>query len=114
MIKIYHNPRCKISRQVLETIKEKSNEEIEIRDYLKVIPDLTELKDLLVRLHLKPQDILRTQEKIYKEKFKGKNFSEEEWLQIIIENPKLIERPIVVKGNKAVLCRPPERVEEIL
>ena len=115
MIKIYHNTRCKISRKVLETIKEKTKEEeIVIREYLKEAPDKAELKDLLVKLHLKPEDILRKQEKIFKEKFKGKNFSEEEWIQIIIENPKLIERPIVVKGNKAVLCRPPEKVEEIL
>ena len=114
MYKIYHNPRCKISRQVLNALKEKvSDNEIEIREYLKEIPDAKELNDLLVKLHLKPEDILRKQEQIFKEKFKGKSFSKEEWIQILIGNPKLIERPIIVKGNKAILCRPPEKLEEI-
>jgi arsenate reductase len=115
MLTIYHNTRCKISRKVLNEIKEKVDEkDIEIREYLKEPPSIEELRDLLVRLNLEPMDIIRKQEKIFKENFKGKSFSDEEWLRILNENPKLIERPIVVRGNKAVLCRPPERVEEIL
>lgn len=115
MLTIYHNTRCKISRKVLNEIKEKVDEkDIEIREYLKEPPSIEELRDLLVRLNLEPMNIIRKQEKIFKENFKGKSFSDEEWLRILNENPKLIERPIVVRGNKAVLCRPPERVEEIL
>ncbi len=115
MLTIYHNTRCKISRKVLNELKEKVDEkDIVIREYLKEPLSIEEIRDLLVRLNLKPMDIIRKQEKIFKDSFKDKSFSNEEWLRILNENPKLIERPIVVKGNKAVLCRPPEKVEEIL
>ena len=67
-----------------------------------------------MKLNLKAEDIVRKGEPVYKEKFKGKNFNNDEWIQIMIENPKLIERPIVVKGNKAILGRPPENVLELL
>lgn len=113
MLQIYHNPRCKISRKVLEEIRKSANE-IEVIEYLKKIPTVKELKLLLSKLNLKPLQIVRTSEKLFKEKFKGKNFTDEEWIQILHENPVLIERPIVVKNNKALLCRPPERVEEIM
>jgi arsenate reductase len=113
MFQIYHNPHCRISRQVLEKIQ-KSGVEIEVIEYLKNIPSVQELKVLLMKLNLKPQQIFRTEEKYYKQKLKGKNFTEEEWLQILHENPSLIERPIVIRKNKALVCRPAERVEEIL
>jgi len=113
MLQIYHNPRCTISRKVLEEVRKSSNE-VEVIEYLKKIPTVKELKLLLSKLNLKPLQIVRTSEKLFKEKFKGKNFTDEEWIQILHENPVLIERPIVVKNNKAILCRPPERVEEII
>jgi arsenate reductase len=83
-------------------------------EYLKKIPSVKELKLLLSKLNLKPLQIVRSSENIFKEKFKGKKFTDEEWIQILHENPVLIERPIVVKNNKAILCRPPERIEEII
>jgi len=112
-ITIYHNPRCSKSRQSLELLRE-HGEEPKIIEYLKDIPTREELQTILAKLNLNPTDILRTGEQIFKEKFKSMQFSEEEWLEVMIEYPKLIERPIVVKGNRAVVGRPPERVLDIL
>ena len=109
-MKIYHNPRCAKSRQTLELIKN-AGIEPEVIEYLKTIPTTEELKDILMKLNLNAADILRKGETAYKEIIKGKEFGEEELIQIMIENPKLIERPIVVRGNKAVLGRPPENVK---
>ena len=111
-MKIYHNPRCSKSRSTLQLIKD-AGKEVEIIEYLNEIPTKKELETILMKLNMNPEDIIRKGEAIYKERFKGKNFGREEWIQILIENPKLIERPIVVKGNKAVLGRPPENVLEL-
>lgn len=108
-IKIYHNPRCSKSREALSLIKENGFEP-EICEYLKTPPTFNELKDVLVRLHLKPQDIIRTGEDLYKAKFRNKNFTDDEWIKILTENPHLIERPIVVKGSRAAVGRPMENV----
>lgn len=109
-MKIYHNPRCTKSRQTLALIEE-AGIQPEIIKYLERVPSKEELLDLLMKLNLKPADILRKGEAAYKEIIKGKNFGDEELIQIMLENPKLIERPIVVRGNKAVLGRPPENVK---
>ena len=112
-MKIYHNPRCSKSRQTLQLIKD-AGADVEIIEYLKNIPTEDELKMLLMQLNLKPVDIIRKGEVVYKEKFKNSNFNDDEWIKIMIEYPKLIERPIVVKGNKAVLGRPPENVLDLV
>lgn len=109
---IYHNPRCRKSRETIALIQEEGKE-VEIVEYLKDIPTKNQLNDILMKLNLNVKDIIRKNEAIYKEQFKGKNFNDEEWIQILIENPKLIERPIVVRGNKAVIGRPPETVKEL-
>lgn len=113
MYKIYHNPRCKKSRAGLQYLQEKGHEP-EVIEYLKNPIDVAELKDILVRLNKKPDQILRTQEAIYKSDFKGKNFTDDEWLSILIENPKLIQRPIVVKGPKAVIGDPSSEIDALL
>lgn len=110
---IYHNPRCTKSRQTLALLNEKGIEP-EIIKYLDDVPTKAEFKKILAKLNLKPSDILRKNERIFKEKFKGMNFTEDEWLTVMLENPKLIERPIVTKGNKGVLGRPPENVLELI
>ncbi len=112
-MQIYHNPRCSKSRQTLQLIKD-ANVEVEIVEYLNKIPTKEELKVILMKLNLQAKDIVRQGEAVYKEKFKKSNFNNDEWIQILIENPILIERPIVVKGNKAILGRPPENVVELL
>ncbi len=112
-MKIYHNPRCRKSRETLEIIQS-SGIEPEIVEYLKDVPTAEELKQILAKLGMNASEIVRTGEPIYKEKFKGKQFNEDEWIQILIEYPKLIERPIVVKDYKAVIGRPPENVKELI
>ena len=112
-MKIYHNPRCSKSRETLKIIQD-AGAEVEIIEYLNEIPTKEELKLILMQLNLKPIDILRKGEAVYKEKFKNSNFNDDEWLKIMMEYPKLIERPIVVKGNKAVLGRPPANVLDLL
>lgn len=109
MLKIYHNPRCSKSRQGL-AIVEASGEEFEIVKYLDNPPSYIELAAILGKLNLKPIELIRKNESIWKEQFKGKELSDEELIEAMISNPKLIERPIVVKDNKAVLGRPPENI----
>ncbi len=112
-MKIYHNPRCSKSRQTLQLIKD-AGAEVEIIEYLNTVPSAEELKTILMKLNLSPKDILRKGEAVYKEKFKTSNFNDDEWIKVMIEYPKLIERPIVVKGNKAVLGRPPENALDLI
>ncbi len=112
MIKIYHNPRCKKSRAGLEYLKSKGVD-FEIIEYLKNPITEDEFKDILMKLNLRPLDMIRTQEDIYKKQFKGKNFTDDEWVKIMVENPKLIKRPIVVKDYKAVWADPPENMDEL-
>ena len=113
MLKIYHNPRCSKSRETLQLLNE-NDVEFEITEYLKDIPNKEELESILRKLGLNASDIVRKSEPIYKEKYVGKEYSEAEWVEILVENPKLIERPIVVKGDKAVLGRPPANVLDLL
>ena len=110
--KIYHNPRCRKSREALAAIQE-SGAEVQIIEYLKEIPSVEELKDLFMRLNLRPHDIIRKKEAEFKP-LKTLNLSDDEWIQILHETPKLIERPIVVKGSKASVVRTPEAIEEML
>ena len=97
---IYHNPRCSKSRKALEKLTEKGAE-IEVVEYLKTPLTKKILKNLLMKLNMKPMDIIRTNEDVFKQKFKGKNFTDDEWIQILIENPILLQRPIVVGEYKA-------------
>jgi len=113
MVKIYHNPRCKKSRAGLQFMQGKGVEP-EIIDYIKNSISEEELKDVLIKLNMKPQEIIRTQEAVYKSDFKGKNFNDDEWVKILIEHPKLIQRPIVVKGYKAVIGDPSDNIETLL
>lgn len=109
---IYHNPRCTKSRQAL-SILEEEGAEIEVVKYLENIPTEEEMLLLLAKLNIKPFDLVRKGEKIYKEQYKKLNLNDHEWIKVMLENPKLIERPIVVKGNKAIIGRPPELVKEL-
>ena len=112
-MKIYHNPRCSKSRQTLEIIK-KTKKEFEIVEYLKDILSISELELIIEKLGITAVELVRKNELIWKEKYKGKNLSNKEIIQAMIENPKIMERPIVVNGEKAVLGRPPENVLKII
>jgi len=110
MFTIYHNTRCKKSRAGLQHLQSRTND-IEVVEYLKNPITEDVLKDLLMKLNKMPQEMIRTQEAVYKQQFKGKNFNDDEWVKIMVENPKLIKRPIVVSGNKAVWGDPPEEID---
>ena len=113
-MRIYHNPACGTSRTVLGLIKE-AGIEPEIVEYLKTPPSRAELTDLLAKLGLKARDILRkkgtTLETLGLDEAK---MTDKQVLDAILEHPILMERPIVVKGKKAVVCRPAEKVEPFL
>ena len=112
-MKIYHNPRCRKSRETLEIIRNKGANP-EVIEYLKSPPSEDELKVMLSLLGKRPEQIIRRNEQLFKDNFKGKNHSDDEWITILVENPVLIERPIVIKDDKAILGRPPENVLELL
>ncbi|WP_295093837.1 arsenate reductase (glutaredoxin) [uncultured Flavobacterium sp.] len=113
MIQIYHNPRCGKSRNCLAFI-EQSNQDFEIIPYLTETPTFEELKKLLGQLNLDPIQLIRTKEKIWIENFKGKTLTDKEIITAMVENPILIERPIVVKDGKAIIGRDPELVASFL
>ncbi len=112
-MKIYHNPRCRKSRETLALIEEKGTDP-EIILYLENPPSKRELTNLIHMLGIAPFDLIRKGESIYKEQYKGKDLTDQQWIDAMIANPKLIERPIVIQGNKAVLGRPPSNVLELL
>ena len=113
-MKIYHNPRCGKSRQTLALIEE-AGIEPEVIEYLKTPPTAEELDAILKKLKIEPQELMRKGEAIYKElKLAERELSRDEAIAVMLEHPKLIERPIVVQGRKAVLGRPPENVKELL
>ncbi|NQX80663.1 MAG: arsenate reductase (glutaredoxin) [Flavobacteriaceae bacterium] len=111
-MKIYHNPKCSKSRQTLEIIKE-NNIEPEIVLYLKDELSYQEIESLLAKLDLKPIELIRKGEAIWKENFKGKELTDDQIIKAMTENSKLIERPIVVVGEKAIIGRPPELVKNL-
>lgn len=113
MIKIYHNNRCSKSRCALTALEE-SGQEFEVINYLQSTPTADELREIIEKLGIKPYDLIRKGESVYISEFKGKDLSDEEWIAAMVENPILIERPILVSGDKAVIARPTERINEIL
>ncbi|MFY0604086.1 MAG: arsenate reductase (glutaredoxin) [Flavobacteriaceae bacterium] len=113
MIKIYHNPRCRKSREGLAILQD-SGKEFEIIEYLKETPTFNELSEIINLLKIKPIDLVRKSEAIWKENYRGKELSDTNLITAMIENPKLIERPIVVDKNKAVVGRPPINIKQIL
>lgn len=113
-VTILHNPRCSKSRQTLALLNDQGIEP-EIIEYLDTPPTSAELRDILAKLGVGPRDIIRKGEKIYRQLELGDaSLSENALITAMIEHPILIERPIVVKGEKASLGRPPETVLEIL
>lgn len=112
-IQILYNPRCSKCREALSLL-EGENCEIEIVEYLKDNITKKELKNILAKLGLKAVDIVRKKEELYLKKFHNKKFTNEEWIQILLENPILIERPIVIDGYKAIIGRPPELVVDLI
>jgi arsenate reductase len=113
MIKIYHNNRCRKSREALEVL-EASGKEFEVVKYLEDVPSEKELKEIISLLDIGPLDLVRKNEAIWKENFKGKDLDDSEIITIMHKHPKLIERPIVIHGKKAEIGRPIERIINLL
>ena len=113
MIKIYHNNRCSKSRCGLE-ILEQSGKQFEVVKYLDKPLSKDELEQIIELLNIKPMDLVRKNEAIWKSDFKSKKLSDDQIIEAMVNHPKLIERPIVINGNKAVIGRPPELISEII
>ncbi len=112
-MKIYHNPRCGKSREGLAILQE-SKKPFEIINYLETPLSTAELAEIIKLLNITPIDLVRKNEAIWKENYKGKNLSDSEIIATMAANPKLIERPIVINNGKAVIGRPPELINSIL
>lgn len=112
-MKIYHNPRCGKSREGLAILQE-SKLPFEIINYIETPLSTTELTEIIKLLGIPPIDLVRKNEAIWKENYKGKILSDSEIIALLAANPKLIERPIVINNGKAVIGRPPELIKSIL
>jgi arsenate reductase len=113
MITIYHNGQCSKSRGALELLQEEGIPH-HVRWYLAEPLSTDELEELLKKLGIQASELVRTTEEYYLENLAGKDFSESEWLEILVTHPELIERPIVVNGDKALIARPAGRIHEVL
>lgn len=112
-IRVYHNARCSKSRGACQLLEERGAP-LEVIEYLKSPPSRAELADLLKKLGLPAEAIVRKGEAIYKSDFQGRSLSEDDWLDALVAHPILIERPIAVRGDRAVIGRPPENVLALL
>ncbi len=110
---IYHNPRCSKSREALNILLVHA-EDVEVINYLKAVFSEKELIELISKLGIKPEMLVRKNEPLFKENFSDKKYTDKQWVDILINNPSLIERPIVVKGKNAVIGRPLQNVIDIL
>lgn len=112
-VKIWHNPRCSKSREAME-ILESNNCESEVVKYLEVTPDASEIKNTLKMLGLSPRELMRTKEDIYKELNLKDESNEDKLIQAMATNPKLIERPVIFKGSKAIIGRPTSIIADFI
>lgn len=109
---IYHNPKCSKSRATLALLQEKGIEP-QVVEYLKTPPSAAELKSIVAKLGIEPQALVRRGEDIYKQKYAGKTLTDAQWIEAMVDNPILIERPIVVHGSRAMIGRPPENLLQL-
>lgn len=112
-LRVYHNPRCSKSHSACALIAEKGLA-AEVVEYLQTPPAREELRALLKKLGMKPAELVRQGEAVFKAHYAGRTLTDEEWLDAMVAHPILIERPIVVYGDKAVVARPPEKVLALL
>tara|TARA_B110000967_G_C18848855_1_gene543526 strand:+ start:963 stop:1304 length:342 start_codon:yes stop_codon:yes gene_type:complete len=113
MIQIYHNNRCRKSREGLQTVQA-SELPYEIIDYISNPLDAKELEKIISILDIAPIDLVRKNEALWKSEYKGKKMSNKELIEAMVAHPKLIERPIVIHNNKGVIGRPNDRIKNIL
>jgi arsenate reductase len=113
MITIYHNPRCGKSRECLAFITN-SKQEFEVVKYLENPLNFNQLEEIIKKLNIKPIELIRNKESIWIDNFKGRTLSDKEIIQSMVDYPILMERPIAVKGEKAVIARPLDKIKEII
>jgi len=114
MLKVYFKTNCATCQTALSLLKKNAKEDFELIEYLVDVPSEDDIREILKMLGMKAEQLVRTKEYLFKEKYEGKNISENEWIKILVQNPILIERPIYVKDGKAIIGRPPERILELL
>ena len=112
-IVIYHNARCSKSRSACEIVAGKGDD-ARVVEYLETPPSREELRALLKKLGMRPSELVRRGEDAFKENYAGKTLDDEQWLDALVAHPILIERPIVVRGERAVIARPPEKALDLL
>jgi len=110
---IYHNPKCTKSRATLALLQEHGVEP-KVIEYLKTPPTAAELKAIIGKLGITPEELVRKGEDVYKANYAGKTLTDAQWIEALVSHPILIERPIVVSGNRAVIGRPPENANKLL
>ncbi|WP_282042495.1 arsenate reductase (glutaredoxin) [Winogradskyella flava] len=113
MIKIYHNPRCRKSREGLAILKD-ANKAFDVITYLEDQLNTNELKAIISKLSITPLELVRKNEAIWKSDYKGKTLTDAQIIEAMVKHPKLIERPILINGDKAVIGRPPESILNII
>ena len=113
MITIWHNNRCSKSRNAVCLLEDK-NVQAEVFEYLKTPPTAQQIKDVLTKLGVVPEALARKGEEIYKTEYKGKALTYDQWIEAFVKHPVLIERPIIIKGDKAVIGRPIENIDTLL
>jgi arsenate reductase (glutaredoxin) len=111
-ITIYHNPRCSKSRATLDLVEQRGGD-FKVIEYLETPPTAKELEALLAKLGLEPEQLVRKGEEIYKTQYAGKKLTRAQWIEAMVRHPILIERPIIVLGDRAVIGRPPENVRAL-
>jgi len=113
MLKLYHNPSCPKCVAALEYMQ-KRGIKVQAIQYFRSPLSETELGAILLKMDKEPREIIRVNEPVYIQRFKDQTFTEREWIRILIQNPQIIQRPIVVSKYKALIADPPERIEELL
>jgi arsenate reductase len=114
MLRVYFKPNCSTCRTALSLVKENTNEELELVEYLVEVPSEKEIREILKMLGMKAEQLVRKKEPLYKKKFEGKKFTNAEWIKILHKHPILIERPILVKDGKAIIGRPVDKIPDFL
>ena len=113
MYTVLHNSRCGKSREAIKFLEEEKIE-FQVREYLKDELSFDELKTIIAELNVKPMEIVRTTESIWKEQFKGNDYTDDELIQLMVDHPKLIQRPLVLKDGAGVIGRPLENIKAFI
>ena len=114
MLKVYFKAICATCQSALKLMRDNTKEKFVKTEYLIDVPSENEIKEILKMLGIKAEDLVRKKERLYKEKYEGKKISEKQWIKILHQNPILIERPIVVLNDKAIIGRPIEKIIDFI